>query len=123
MRQHGLVHPDMLERLQPNFYPSLCTIQVSTPTDDPFGETVQDWADLAQHSDIPCRIAPADSREARSADQVYTTATHEVALNGYYPAVNAGHQALVDGVAYQVEGPPRHDGNQQTTWLLVRKVD
>ena len=123
MQDRGIVHPDMLERVQPNFYPSLCTIQTATAVDDPFGETTLTWADLAAHIDIPCRIAPADSREMRNADQVYTSATHKVNLNGYYPAIAAGHQTIVDDVTYSIEGPPQHDGNRKMTRLMVRKVE
>lgn len=123
MQDHGIVHPRMLERLQPNFYPSLCTIQVSTDSDDTTGETLHDWNDLAEHENIPCRISAVNSREQRNADQVYAMATHQVNLNGYYPAIEAKHRAVVDEVAYQIEGPPQHDGNQKTTRMFVRKID
>ena len=123
MRQHGVVHPDLMERVQPNFYPSLCTIGTATVVDDPFGEPVSTWVDLEDHVQIPCRISPTGTREQRSAEQAYAAATHIISLNGYYPAIDAHMQATVDGITYQIEGDPQSDGNKKTTRLHVRKID
>lgn len=113
----------MLERVQPNFYPSLCTIQVATETDSSTGEPISSWADVPELVDIPCRIAAQQTREQRNSDQVYSLATHHVALNGYYPEIESEDRAVVDGVIYTIEGPAQHDGNQQMTRIFVRKID
>lgn len=122
MQQRGIVHPDLMVRLQPNFYPSLCTIQEANTTRDEYGQEISSPINLPGNVDIPCRISPMTSQETRTLQQVYATSTHHIALNGYYPAISAGMLAVVDGVSYQVEGPPQHDGNQKTTRIYVRQV-
>lgn len=122
MRQHGIVHPEMLARIQPNFYPSLCTIQESTDARDTFGQQIPAWLNVSDLEDLPCRISPRNTREVRSEDQVYVDATHQVALAGYYPTIHEGMQAVVDDLPYEIEGV-EWDGNQKTTRLFVRIVD
>lgn len=122
MRQHGIVHPEMLARIQPNFYPSLCTIQESNPVRDSVGQQIPDWIDVPPLTDLPCRIAPLTAREVRSENQVYVASTHNVALGGYYPTITEGMQAVVDGLGYDIEGV-EWDGNQKTTRLFVRLID
>ncbi len=122
MRQHGIVHPEMLARIQPNFYPSLCTIQESNPVRDTFGQQIPAWANVVDLVDLPCRISPRSTREVRSENQVYVDATHQVALVGYYATIHEGMQAVVDDLAYEIEGV-EWDGNQKTTRLFVRIVD
>lgn len=124
MRDLGIVHPELMTRIQPNFYPSLCTIQQDISSErSGFGEPVPEWVDLPNHVDLPCRISPRSKREVRSEDQAYAEATHTVALNGYYPDIDEAMCAVVDGVTYQIDGSPEHDGNRKTTRLQVRIVD
>ena len=121
MQQRGLIHPQMMERVQPNFYPSRCTIQQATETQDSYGQPMPDWGDLAGMIDLPCRIAPRSTQERRTPAQVYVTATHQVSLAGYYPNIVEAMQSVVDGVAYNIEGV-EHDGNHKTTRLFVSRV-
>jgi SPP1 family predicted phage head-tail adaptor len=122
MNQRGIVHPALLARVRPGFYPSLCTVQELTAVQDEYGEEIQSYVDVPNHVDIACRIAPRSSREQREAQQVYAEATHHVALGGHYPAILPAMRVLVDGLAYAIEGPPQHDGNQQMTRLYVREA-
>lgn len=122
MNKHGIVHPRMMEALQPNFYPSVCTIQDLNATRDSVGQLIPNPTDLAAHIDLPCRIAPRSTREVRTENQIYVNATHHVALNGYYPDIDEVMTAVVDGVAYDIEGV-EHDGNRKTSRLFVRLID
>lgn len=122
MQQRGLVHPHMLERVQPNFYPSLCTIMQPNGARDSVGYKVPRPTILQGHADIPCRIAPRSTREVRTEDIVYVNATHHVALGGYYPDIAEQMAAVVDDVTYDIEGV-EWDGNQKTTRLWVRILD
>lgn len=121
MRQTGVVHPQMLGRVQPNFYPSLCTVQSNTPAVDSWGQPIPDYSTLAGHANLPCRIAPRSTQERSTPAQVYVTASHHVALGGYYPAIRETMQAVIDGLAYGIEGV-EWDGNRKTTRLYVSKV-
>lgn len=117
----GIVHPQMLSRLQTNFYPSACTIQEAAVTQNSYGTPVQSWSNLADHVDLPCRVAPDRRRnvERRTDDQTYGDFTWEIALAGYYPAITETMRAVVSGQAYDIE-VPQHDGQSKTTHLLVR---
>lgn len=122
MNYPALIHPDWLAHVQPNHYPSLCTIRTPNTTRDAIGHPVPNPQDLGGHIDIACRIAPVNTREVRTELQIYVNATHHVALNGYYPDIAEDMSAVVDGVSYDIEGV-EHDGNDVMTRLWVRIVD
>lgn len=122
MQQHGIVHPAMLGRIQPNFYPSLCTIMQRNGVRDSVGYLSPSPTILNGHADLPCRIAPRSTREVRSENQIYVNATHHVALGGYYADITEAMTAIVDDVSYDIEGV-EWDGNQKTTRLWARIID
>lgn len=122
MRQHGIVHPEMMERVRPNFYPSLCTIREASATQDAYGQIGEGWNDLPGHVGLPCRVAPKSAQERRSAEQIYVNATHHIALPGFYPAIEETMSAVVDGVTYGIEAV-EWDGNSETTRLFVRVIE
>lgn len=121
MQQHGIVHPGLLAKLQPNFYPSLCTIAVPSTVQDEFGEETATLTPVVGMTNIPCRVAPRGVNEVRQTEQIYTEATHHVALNGHYPGIANTMAAQIDGVTYDIEGV-EHDGNQKTTRVYLRLV-
>jgi hypothetical protein len=123
VKQYGIVHPHMLERLRPNFYPSLCTLNGATTIINSFGEEEHTWGPVAGLVDIACRIAPDSSREARTPQQEFVEARLHVTLNGYYPAIDSDMQPVIDGKAYTMEGEPEDDGNDKTTRFYVREVE
>ena len=114
----AFVHPRMLEGLAA-FYPSLCTIQSGTLTQDSVGQPVATWAYVLQA--IPCRISPAGGREMKLPNQTYGVGSHTINLRGYYPTIIVAMRALVDGVAYDILAV-ESDGNQYTTRLQVQVV-
>lgn len=119
--QQGLVHPQLLGRLQTNFYPSLCTIQAAGDVRDSYGGVTPAWADLPGHVDIPCRVAPdrAFNREVRTEAQLYAVHSWVIALSGKYPAITEEMRAVVDGTAYDIE-LVQGDGQGKTTRLMAR---
>lgn len=121
MNQYGIAHPALLPHLQPNFYPSLCTIAIADTIQDEFGEEMGTLTPVAGMINIPSRLAPRGSTELRSAQQIYAQATHHLALNGYYPGIDTEMSAQVDGVTYDIEGV-EHDGNDEMTRLYLREV-
>lgn len=123
MNQLGLIHPDLLTRLTPSFYTSSCTIQTPATTRNAVTNQVSGSpADYAGHVGLACAVAPITARENRQPDQRYATATHHVALAGYYPTITPVMLAVVDGVTYDIEGV-EVDSKDQTTRLFVRLVD
>lgn len=123
--QLGIIHPNMLTRLQPNFYPSSCTIQEATEAADSYGQLIPTWGNLADHVAIRCRIAPNPPQsgdEQRMQTQIYTVHSWLISFNGYYPAILETMRAVVDGMTYDII-QVQHDGNDKTTRLSVRTLD
>lgn len=119
----GLIHPRMLVGLW-GFYPSTCTIQVATETQDSVGQPIPAWANLAGHVAIPCRIAPierASGWEVKASTQTYTVATWKVALRSYYPAIITKMRAVAGGVNYNILAV-EHDDQETMTVLQVDVV-
>lgn len=123
MKQRGLVHPLMLERLTPNFYPSLCTIFRPEVTNNSSGDEVIVPMPILDLIDIPCRLAPMTSREVRGPQQAFVEGTSHVTLAGYYPQIDSDMLPVIDGKTYSMEGEPEHDGNHKTTRFYVREVE
>lgn len=100
----------MLDHLQA-FYLSACTIQQKTETQGTYGNPIISWATLPEHADLPCSVAPAGQGPGgagdviRSPDNSYTISTHNLALQGHYPAIRAGMRAVVAGQTYDILHP------------------
>lgn len=107
------------------FFGRTCTIQENAPTRDAAGQPQDSWANLTGHVALPCRVAPvtALSRAARVErdDMTVTTYSHVIILAGAYPAITTAHQAVIDGVNYQIVNVVR-DSSLVATELQVEVV-
>ena len=123
--QLGIVHPGLMDRVYlhttNSLYPSLCTIQTFTTTRSAAGATVQAWATLADHDDLPCRIAPASGGENRTHELIYAVRGWTVAIKGAYAGIQEKMRAVIAGVEYDIEAS-QIDGNGINTRLQVREV-
>lgn len=115
-----LTHPDLLTNLV-DFFPSLCTIQLSVPTISTTGQRNPVWANYAGHVDIPCRVAPAGAGEPRRPDITYSVNTKTILLRGSYPTITEKMRAVVNSVNYNIF-PIQQDGQGVTTRLTVELV-
>jgi head-tail adaptor len=120
-----LIRDDMLRHLGERFWPRRCTIQKDTPTRTSSGMEKSDWANLADHVAIHCRLAPIETRqdqEVRQSDQTVTTAGWWALLRGYFPAITTKHRALMDdGAAYNIIGVDV-DSERKMTRLTLQRV-
>lgn len=123
MKQRGLIHPHMLVTLQPNFYPSRCTMQSANTSIDSHGDEISAPMAIFGLIDIPCRIAPASSREVRGQQQTFVEGLSQVSLAGYYPQIDSDMTPVIDGKSYAMEGEPESDGQHATTRFFVREVE
>ena len=87
MKNYGLVHPRMLCELTPNFYPSDCTINSVTIEINSFGDEILTQVEVLV--DVPCRIAPSNSREVLGPQQEFVERAGQVTLAGYYPQIDS----------------------------------
>ncbi len=119
----GIIHPGLLARLTPGFYPSLCTVQVATESRDAMGQVVLSWANLANHVSLACSIAEpaATGEETETTMQAFVRRRKRVALAGIYASVTEQHRAIVDGVTYDIERVSQ-DSQTKTTYLDVERL-
>jgi len=115
-----LFHPRMLMALR-DFYPSRCTIQVATSSQDSHGQERPTWATLKDHGSLPCAIGPSGGQEVERRDQTYARTTHRIALQGHSPLIDETMQAVVDDAPYTIV-LVEHDSHSQGTSLLVELV-
>lgn len=121
----GLVHPDLLTRLQANHYAGLCTIQQATETVDSYGApTASSWANLTGHVNLPCRVAP----DNRTKQEMVGTALapqvvygYIIALSGHYPTISEKMRAMVGSQTHNIQAV-EHDGQSKTTRLRTQIV-
>lgn len=122
MQQRGLIHPALMVRLQGGLYPSRCTIATLGTEQDEYGQEIGTPVDLEGHVNLPCRIAPMVApSEQRTSQQVFVDGRYNVALAGYYPAIQEDMAAVIDDTTYGIDFVG-HDGNQTMTHLIVRQV-
>lgn len=121
--QLGIVHPEMLSRLQLYHYASACTIQQASEIQDSHGQLIPTWANVAGLVNLRCRIAPneAFSRELQSSEMKYAIHEHQVAMAGHHPTIIETMRAVIDGSTYEIR-LVEHDGNDKTTRLRVKVV-
>lgn len=115
-----LVHTRMVIGLR-NFYPQTCTIRQSTAAKSPEGQQVPSWNDLANHVDLPCRLTAGSGSQVRDVRQTYVSKLPSIALQGFFPEITEGMQAVVEGQVYKIL-QPRHDAQRSSTSLDVELV-
>ena len=116
----NLISPRLFSQLTA-FYPDTCTIQTATETLDAANQPIKSWADLAGHAAIPCAVSRPRGGERHTTHQIYSVATHTIALAGYYPAITAKMRAVVFGQAYDIL-LPENDGQGAATELVCQVV-
>jgi len=122
----SLIHPRLLSSLSATFYPSVCTIQVATETQDAYGQPIPAWADVPGLISLPCAVAPLNSgtpaeAERRRADGTIEVVTHHIAIAGYHLTIIAKMRAVVSGMNYDVVAV-EFDSHAITTRLRTRLV-
>lgn len=125
----SLVHPRLMDRLAPAFFPSRATIQANTPTRSASGHPTPVWAPVAGLANIPAAVSPLHlargGGEQRTSDLTIAEATHRIGLAGAYPAIEPTHRAVVTGPSagiYDITRP-QSDGHSGMTVLECRTVD
>jgi hypothetical protein len=121
-----LVHPEMLRRLERDFFPQTCTIQQAASTLDEYGQELADddeskWAVVTGLEALACRVAPATGGTHRTAKLTVTDCTHVIVLAGKYPVITTQMRAVVDDQAYMIRLPSL-DAEGITTRLEVNLV-
>lgn len=116
-----LISPNMLASIA-LFFPSACTIQTATATQDSHGQPIDSWADESGLVGIACRIAPASGDEVRNPEMTYQADMFTCVLKGNYPTIATTQRAVVDSVTYDVVDVGFDDEAIQTRLMLRRVV-
>lgn len=113
----------------PEHWESLCTIQDAVSVENAVHEFIPTGAytDVQGMVNIPCRIGPLITVRPTSAEVPQDTVTGQVVrrqlkLNGYFPGITVLQQAVVDGVAYPINGV-ESDGSKFSTRLYLEVVE
>jgi hypothetical protein len=103
---------------------SLFTAQAPDGLFGPTGAPSGSYADVVGLVDIACMDASMSASEARALPEIIATELHHVLLDGYFLSLEAGWRgsgmplgawrAVVDGVAYIIEGVNFDTQNTQT---------
>lgn len=116
----AIVSPRFLASVPIGFFPSVCTIEERTATQDAYGEESLAWA-ADGIEDVPCAKAPLAAIERQVAGYTATDEAWHVLLKGAYPAVTSGDRAVVDGTPYDIDAAET-DQTTTVTRLRVRSV-
>lgn len=125
--QLGIIHPNLLPWLVPNFFPSQITIQVEQPSRTPTGAVTAGWVDVEDMVDLACRIAPQGGQESRTTQQILTQELHICEVPLELAGVTTKHRAVVDGRVYDIvtvanDGQQQPGGHRRLTRLTLKVV-
>ena len=109
---------DMLK----DFYVDVCTIQEVTETQSGSGHPEKSWSDLADHTDLPCRLSPVGGTERKTATQVYSIATHAIELTKPYPNIVTKMRAKVNEEMFFDILLIERDGQGKSSRLVVEVI-
>lgn len=106
---------------------SLCTIKARSNTVSALGQVnMQNYAPIADLTDIACRFAPQSPGAppqgdvTRTLQQFDTRTLYHVLLDGYYPEIEQQNLANVNGQDYQIQSV-EVDSDFQMTRLAIRE--
>lgn len=81
-----------------DFYPSLCSFQVSVDVIDPNTyEPTPGWIDVAGHVSLACAVAATSGQEVRRTDQTIVTNAFTISLPSDQSAIAETMRAVVTG--------------------------
>ena len=102
MLPNWFINPRLMATLFPMMV-STATIQEATEIRDAAGQPVKSWSNLLGHVAIPCHIETIGGSETKATNQVYSTATHAIILQGYYPQITPKMHLVDDaGQVYDI---------------------
>lgn len=123
-RKASHVHPRLMRELEDNqFFPMTVTIQRRIGERTPTGGWTSPgtWEDV--YVDIPARRGIPVASERRSTWGRVDQYQYDIALNGYYPAIQADMRAVTsDGVEVDIRGVMADSDDNMTT-LTGRTVN
>jgi hypothetical protein len=100
-----LVHPQMMAGLA-KFYPSSCTMQQRAVGVSAYGRRNGALANVSGLVGIACSVNRVRNttapQEVKRSDSTVVTATHIIALAGYYPTITTAMVAVVGSVVYDI---------------------
>lgn len=128
MAARPLIHPRMLARIGPQFWPSRCAIQDVMVTQDSFGEEQRTYTTVIGLESIPCTKAPISfdsplglTENSRGNLTEFRTVQH-VTLQGAYPTITEHMRAVIDGETYDIVGAET-DSHTTQTRIKVQQVE
>ena len=100
-----------------DFFPTECTIQEATSTLDAAHQPIPVWADIAGHTDLPCRKAPSSGGEYKRPDKTFATNVSIIEIAGYYSDIEVINRVVI-GTDYYDILLIEHDGSSKFTRII-----
>lgn len=123
MTSSRLIHPNLMQKLQVDFFNRTGSIQEASEARSTTGQEKHDWANVPGMVDIPCRISAAGGGERRFQSQTYLDATDIALLSGAYSSITEKMRFMDDsGNIYDITRKPELDSEGITTRLTLRTV-
>ena len=95
MAHRSIIHPNVVEAIGPQFYPSLITIQLRGEGINNVGDPITTWTDIPEFLELDCQISFKGIREADRGDGV-RIADQAISIKGYYPDIEPTTMRAVD---------------------------
>lgn len=109
------------------FWPSVCSIQTVVNTVSDSNQPIRTGqTPVPSLQRIPCRLGPLSEtsvadKEVRDPSVTSFVKRRDLKLDGYYPEIAPGMEAVVDGVTYPIVGMDS-DSQFQFTRLLLEVI-
>lgn len=116
-----LISPKLMQTLQQDFFPLLCSIQKPVKSQSTSGQEIKTWTDMPALGNIPCRVKATGGDERRLPNEIYAITTHRIALAGVFAELKSEMRAVVNGTVYDIL-LPEVDSEGFATYLNVRVV-
>jgi len=115
-----LIHPNLMTSLARDFFPQVAGLYAPVKAQNTAGEETITFP-VETHADVECRVSPAKGSERRRQNLKYAEVTHTLLIQGQFSDVTEEWQAVVDGVAYDIQ-VPELDAEGIMTSLFCRIV-
>lgn len=118
----ALVHPRLMDRLAPTFFPSRATIEANPGTRTTSGYKAPAWAPVAGLRNLPAAVSPfhfSQAGEQRRTEATIAEATHRIGLAGPYPAITSSHRVVISGPSAGVYDITKPKTDSQTGMTVL----
>lgn len=114
-----LIHPRLMQALQRDFFPQMCTLNEPVKGANPLGEVTRTFTPKYTAA---CRVGMAGGTEQRTPQQTYLEETFVILVQGQFHDLTEEWSVSVDGTDYNIILPVTANPEGVLTRLTVRII-